>query len=269
MHIFQQTHQTHQTSMIPFPILLPIYFRVVFLRCQTSSPTTISYAMKFLILLLLLQTASSRKFSFSKKRGRGKLPANGEANISVAASRRYIGSISSQRIVDKIFDGADTNHDGCVNFSEVYELVLKFYITINRQAPIPPPTRKIVLQLFLNADTSHNNRLSREEFKGLVNILARSAVARVTAHKLVTLLGAPLLAEYVMRTFTGARILPRVAEFLVPDCYKAKILPIITSHAFCRTLLVLILVSTLGNVVMDTVNWVLNSGLGARTMMNR
>jgi hypothetical protein len=219
--------------------------------------------MKLFMRFLVFQTLSASKFSRLNRRGKQTtLPVNGNADLSVAASRRDIGFVSRQRIVDKIFDGADSNHDGSVDFSEVYELVLKFYITINQQAPIPPPSKKRVLQLFLNADTSHNNRLNREEFKGVVNILASRAVARVTAHKLVTLVGAPLLAEYLLRAFTGVSFLPRFAEFLVPDQYEAKILPVITSHAFCRTLLVIILVSTLGNFVMKTVNFLLDLKLG-------
>ena len=219
--------------------------------------------MKLIMFLLIFQTISARKlFGLNRRGQKTRPPLNGNADLSVAASRRGIGFVSSQRIADNIFDGADTNHDGSVDFSEVYELVLKFYITINQQAPIPPPSKKRVLQLFLNADNSHNNRLNREEFKGLVNILASRAVARLTAHKLVTLVGAPLMAEYVLRTFTGVSILPRVAKFAVPDRYEAKILPIITSHAFCRTVLVIILVSTLGNFVMTTVNYLLDVRLG-------
>jgi EF hand len=221
--------------------------------------------MKTFILLLLFRTAKSKGIFLSKQRSRGELVSHGnslEQLSSASSRRRIVGLVSSQKMLDKIFDGADTNHDGSVNFSEVYELVLKFYISINRQAPIPPPSKKRILQLFLNADTSHNNRLSREEFQGLANLLAGGAVARVTAHKLVTLFGAPLLAESLMRTFTGTGILPRVAHVLVPDRYKAKILPTITSHAFCRTVLVIVLVSTLGNVVLTFVNWVLNLRLG-------
>ncbi len=220
--------------------------------------------MKLFILLQLIQAANSKGMFVSKRGARGE-PSQRDASVhlSAASSRRHIfGLVSSQCILDKIFDGADTNHDGSVNFSELYELVLKFYISINRQAPVPPPSKKRVLQLFLNANTSHNNRLSREEFLGLANLLAGGAVVRVTAHKLVTLVGAPLLAETLMHTFTGTGILKRVAIFLVPDGYKAKILPIITSHAFCRTVLVIVLVSTLGNVVLDSVNWVLHLRLG-------
>ena len=220
--------------------------------------------MKLFILLQLFQTANSKGIFVSRRGARGN-PSQLDASVYLAAPsprRHIVGFVSSQSILDKIFDGADTNHDGSVNFSEVYELVLKFYISINRQAPVPPPSKKRVLQLFLNADTSQNNRLSREEFQGLANLLAGGAVVRVTAHKLVTLVGAPLLAETLMHTFTGAGILKRVANFLVPNGYKAKILPIITSHAFCRTVLVIVLVSTLGNVVLDCVNWVLHLRLG-------
>jgi len=201
---------------------------------------------------LLFQHTSSLRFSVLKR------PVRGKQEQKKKASRRHIDLVASQRLVDKIFDNADTNHDGTVNFSEVYELVLKFYIQINRQAPINPPSRKRVFQLFLNADTSRNRRLNREEFKGLANLLAKGAVVRVIAHKLVTLVGAPLLAESIIHTLTGTSILPEVVNFIVPNRYKAKILPIITSYAFCRTVLVIILVCTLGNVVLNCVNLILH-----------
>lgn len=215
-----------------------------------------------LVYFFLFQVVTSRKFSGIKRRNRGELPKDGESDLSAAASRGHIGFVSSRRLVDKIFDGADTNKDGTVNFYEVYELVLKFYISINQQAPIPPPSKKRVLQLFLNADTSHDNRLNREEFHGLANILARRAVTRVAAHKLLTLVGAPLLAEYLIRKFTGVSIMPKIAEALVPDRYEEKVMPVVTSPAFCRTLLIIVLVATLGNVVMNMVNKILDLRLG-------
>lgn len=185
-----------------------------------------------------------------------------DVDLSAAATRRHIAIVSSERIVNKIFDEADTNRDGSVSFREVYELVLKIYITINQQAPIPPPSKQRVLQLFLNADTTHNNKLNREEFKGLANILARRAISRVIAHKLVTLVGAPLLAAYFMNFFTGREWLPKLAAALVPNRYHDRILPVITSTAFCRTGLIIVLVSTLGNIVMNSVNLILDLSLG-------
>jgi hypothetical protein len=160
------------------------------------------------------------------------------------------------RFAQKIFDNADTNKDGSVSFSEVYELILQLYVNINRQAPIPPPSRGKVLQLYLDADKSHDNRLSREEFGGIARAVGRRALSRLIAHKLVTLIGAPLLAEYLVRTFAAKEWVQRMAEAIVPNRFNERILPVITSKAFGRTVLNVLLVATLGNIVLSTVNMI-------------
>jgi hypothetical protein len=165
------------------------------------------------------------------------------------------------RFLEKLFDDADTNRDGSIAFAEVYELVLKMYIKINNQAPIPPPSRKKVLQLYLDADTSNDDRLTKDEFKGLAKTLGRRALSRLVAHKLVTLVGAPILAEYLVRTLAGKEWLPRMAEGLVPKRFHERLLPAIKSRVFCRTVLIVVLVETLGNIVIFIVNWVLDMSM--------
>jgi hypothetical protein len=165
------------------------------------------------------------------------------------------------RFLEKLFDDADTNRDGSIDFSEVYELVLKMYIKINNQAPIPPPSRKTLLLLYLDADTSNNDRLNKDEFKGLAKTLGRRALSRLVAHKLVTLVGAPILAEYLVRTLAGKEWLPSMMAELVPKRFHERILPAITSTAFCRTVLIVVLVATLGNLVIFIVNWVLDMSM--------
>jgi len=166
-----------------------------------------------------------------------------------------------ERFVDKLFDDADTNHDGSVSYAETYALILKIYVHLNRQAPIPPPNRKKVLQLFWEADQVPNRKLSREEFHGLAKTVGRRALSRLLAHKLVTLLGAPLLAAYLVRLLSGKEWLPELASTIVPQRFHEKVLPVVTSKAFCRTVLIVALVATLGNIVMKTVNWILDLNL--------
>jgi hypothetical protein len=174
---------------------------------------------------------------------------------------RLLNGSRFDRVVQKLFDDADTNKDGNVNFSELYELVLKMYVFINRQAPIPPPSRGKVLQLYLDADKSHTTVLSREEFGGIAHTLARRALSRLIAHKLVTIIGAPLLAEYLVHTLATKHWLQRMAEAIVPIRFHERILPVITSKAFCRSVLIVLLVATLGNIVMSTVNMILDMAL--------
>jgi hypothetical protein len=162
------------------------------------------------------------------------------------------------RVVQNIFDDADTNNDGSISFGECYELVLKLYIKINRQAPIPPPTRKTVLQLYQKNDTNRNKRLSRNEFTALAQVLGGRAATRLAAHKFVTLVCAPLLAEFLVRQLTGRKWLPELAIWIVPDRYELKVLPIITSKAVMRTVIMIGLMGTLGNFIIGTVNWILD-----------
>jgi hypothetical protein len=164
-------------------------------------------------------------------------------------------------MVNKIFDDADSNKDGTISFAECYELVLKLYININRQAPIPPPSRRIVHQLFIKEDISRDQRLQREEFGKLARCLGSRAATRLAAHKVVTLIGAPLLAAYVVRQLTGKEWLPEFAAWVVPDSLEEKVLPVITSKNFCRTVLIVILVSTLGNFIFKNINWILDKSL--------
>jgi hypothetical protein len=165
------------------------------------------------------------------------------------------------RMVNKIFDDADSNKDGSISFAECYELVLNLYININRQAPIPPPSRRTVHQLFIKEDISRDQRLQREEFKKLARVLGSRAATRLAAHKVVTLIGAPLLAAYVVRRLTGKEWLPAFAAWVVPDSLEEKVLPVITSKNFCRTVLIVIFVSTLGNFIFRNINWILDKSL--------
>ena len=224
----------------------------------------------FLILNLLQCTVRTASLSTSvlhnKPRKVRKTPLRsskqttgiGTQALSEAAKSRYIRFVSRERLIDKIFDEADTNHDGSVDFDEVYELVLKILIAVNRKVPIPPPSRQHAMKLFINADRTHNNKLSREEFRGLANLMIRRLVLRVIAHKLVTVVGAPVLTELVLRASIGIDWLPKLATNLVPKPWEKRLLPVLLSSTFWRTVLLVIFVSTLGNLVIETFNWVLD-----------
>jgi hypothetical protein len=159
-----------------------------------------------------------------------------------------------ERFLQKLYDESDSNQDGSISFDEAYELMLKMYIKINQQAPIPPPTRGAAFKLYHRADKDGSNSISRDEFKWLANILFERALSRLVAHKAVTLFGAPFLAEFTLRKLAGLEWLPQLAEMIVPVRFHEKVLPTITSATFGRMVLLVVLVSTLGNAVLSMVN---------------
>jgi hypothetical protein len=99
------------------------------------------------------------------------------------------------KFVDHLFDETDTNNDGTISFDEAYVGFLLLYIQLNRRAPIPPPSRDKALLLFLQADIDNSNVLNREQYGLLLQKMVRRAFFRLSSHKLVTWVGAPLLAE--------------------------------------------------------------------------
>mmetsp|Transcript_41030 Transcript_41030/g.98920 ORF Transcript_41030/g.98920 Transcript_41030/m.98920 type:complete len:222 (+) Transcript_41030:28-693(+) len=162
-----------------------------------------------------------------------------------------------ERYIDKVFANADSNQDGMINFSEVYELVLKIYVQLNRQAPVPAPSRETVMQVYNNSDKNKDKYLTRDEFGVLVKVVSKRAFIRVTTMKLMKVVGAPLLAEYLIRTLAGKKWLSELAATLVPAQYQEKVLPVISSRGFCRAVLIVLFVVTLGNFVLGIVDMIL------------
>lgn len=198
------------------------------------------------------------------------IPVPSEASKQFAVARTFVtqktqetfhGTSRFDKLITKLFDDADRNRDGKITFQECYALVLKIYIYINRQAPIPPPTRKAVRCLFDHYDENRNNAVSREEFTALAHVLGRRAIFRVATHKTVQIVGAPIFAVYTVRRLKDKKWIPKVAEALVPRPLHKKVLPVVTSQPFCRTVLVVSFVTTLGNIATRGVNVILRGTL--------
>jgi hypothetical protein len=115
--------------------------------------------------------------------------------------------------------------------------------------------------MFVSKDVTRNKRLSRDEFMEMAKLLGRRFFVRLTVHKLITLLAAPIFAEYLVRRFTGTAWLHEFAVWVVPDRFEDRVLPVVTTQAFCRTVLIVIFVATLGNIVISAVNTILDSAL--------
>ena len=159
--------------------------------------------------------------------------------------------------MESLFEEADENGDGSISFEEVYERVLLFYIKLNQKAPIPPPSKQRVKLMYQVADWSHNRRLDKKEFQALAGTLAARGYFRLVAHKFVTVIVAPILANHVVNRLASSK------KFGVRDLYAnfvAKYVPpkfvdTISSVEFWKTIVTILAVSQLGNLVLDIVNW--------------
>ena len=86
-------------------------------------------------------------------------------------------------------------------------------------------------------------------------------MSRLLANRVLTLICAPLLAEYLVRSLSGKEWILNLTKLVIPNKYQHQIIPTITSRTFCRTILIILLVETLGDVVLGIVDWALNKSL--------
>jgi len=119
------------------------------------------------------------------------------------SQRRRNGAVS--RHIETIFEEADTNHDGSVEIDEAYTLVLKMYVHINRQAPVPPPTPAEVQKAFETADADRDGRLDRSEFRRLMLFFYARNSTRIIVFRAFRHLLAPLLAFQTFATVSWIR----------------------------------------------------------------
>ena len=139
---------------------------------------------------------------------------------------------SLEAAASRIFDEADVNDDGVVDAKEAYELVLKLYCWINRRAPLQPPTKDVMEQLFLQADVDSNGKLSREEFTGFCRELSGRAAVRIVGFNAIRFGVAPIIAAKL------------AADWLLPG----------VDPALEQTALTIIFIAFLGNIALATVD---------------
>ena len=208
-------------------------------------------------LLTPLATAVSRLKPPSRP-GFARTNKSSVVNVGSARKRR---SSRWDCYLTRLYQEADLNHDGRISFDECYERVLLFYIKLNRQAPIPPPSRSTLLGLYSKADRNHSSSLSEEEFKDLASTLASRGATRLLAHKLVTLLVAPWLATtavHFIATAASLQPLRRSWHHAVERSVPHRLAQATRSRSFWKTVVLIFTVSRLGNVVLEGVNWCLN-----------
>ena len=177
------------------------------------------------------------------------------ANTLVAPPRPR-GLICRQ--YDKVFEAADTNRDGLVDEREVYEMVLKVCITLNRQAPINPPSSEAVMAVYRESDKDRDGKLNKKEFQLLAATVFIGGIGRVLAHKLISLLVSPLLAAEIVRQLDGLPWLVTIGKRLVPSTLHAKVL----NRRFCQTALTVAFVAFLGSWVLNLLDMLGNAWYG-------
>ena len=159
------------------------------------------------------------------------------------------------RYSSKLFDDADSNHDGSVSPDEVYELILKFYIKVNQKAPIPPPSRERVMKLFDQSDTDRTGRLQLVEFQRLLRTMYARASSRVLAYKVVSILFAPVLSISLINFIQGKTYLKELFNALLPEKTPKKITNLLTKESLWVTMFTMILVKNLGGLILGFVDW--------------
>lgn len=171
---------------------------------------------------------------------------------------------SMDQFHQQLFEDADINGDGFVSIPEAYEFVLQMYISLNRHAPVMPPSRDKVAELFLDFDSNRQDRgLNQSEFIQLVQHFSQRAVSTVAASRWVTVVGAPLLTEGVLRVMM---LLHEKSSTMATMKMIQTILPqFVTSITFLRSILLVFFATTLADIVLATVNWILDLTTPAAT----
>lgn len=185
-----------------------------------------------------------------------------ERGLTEALSRRSLlwdRPQSWDRQLTQVYHDADLNRDGSITFDECYERLLRFYIKLNQQAPIPPPDRAAVRQLYQRADWNHNRRLNLEEFKQLAVVLIERAYVRLLVHKLVTILIGPFLATTLVHELATRTTLQPLRTTVATFLKEQTVLPgalaaTLQSPHFWKTVVLIFTVSHLGNMVLHVAN---------------
>lgn len=164
-------------------------------------------------------------------------------------------SLRFRHYISRLFhEAADVNKDGTISFDECYQTLLLFYTYLNQYAPIPPPKRERVLELYKSADWDSRSGLQESEFQLLAGALASRATLRVGLYKAVTWIVAPLFTSFLVQQLEGTKVVDECRSALVsrewiPEMVKTK--------SFWVTALLVANVSNLGMLVLYLLDEVL------------
>lgn len=120
---------------------------------------------------------------------------------------------------------------------------------MNRQAPVPVPSRARVMELFRRADTSKTGRLDIGEFRRLVRTLYARVSTRILALKVVKMFFAPACAVALTGYLKGQDWLT------VPKQHLPTFLePLLSNEAVWSSVLTLLFVIGLSDLALKTID---------------
>mmetsp|Transcript_5299 Transcript_5299/g.8708 ORF Transcript_5299/g.8708 Transcript_5299/m.8708 type:complete len:323 (+) Transcript_5299:167-1135(+) len=235
-----------------------------------------SFPVPGFVVKKISKTSTQPKFVWeqtrrARRRHRQQMPdAFDSIQTSWRRRKNLLGLFRPNRPLDRVsqqlFDDADVNGDGWITVTEAYEFVLQMYIVMNRHAPLSPPSRSKVEQLFYEYDNNRHDRgLNKDEFMQLLQHFTQRAASTMVAHQWVTLVGAPLLTEGVLRFVRPVFQKCDPLKLLVQTALPSRLMPIVTSITFLRSILLLFFATTLADIVLATVNWILDLTTPAAT----
>ena len=190
---------------------------------------------------------------FPGKRNVNKASATAKEKASKQKAVRSLGFLSGY--VTKLFNEADSNHDGAISPDEVYDLVLKFYVKVNRQAPVPAPSRERVMTLFNNADVTHSGKLDIHEFRRLVRTLYARVSSRIVAFKVVKILFAPILAIRLVDMLKGTPIVIGLFDKVIHETTPGWIGEVVAKETVWSSVFTLLCVIGLGNTALSVIDF--------------
>lgn len=190
---------------------------------------------------------------FPGKRNVNKGSVTAKEKSSKNQAVRSLGLLSSY--VTKLFNEADSNKDGAISPDEVYELVLKFYVKVNRQAPVPAPSRERVMTLFNNADVTHSGKLDIHEFRRLVRTLYARVSSRIVAFKVVKILCAPILAIRLVDILKGTPMVVGLFDKFIHDTTPSWIAGVVTKETVWSSVFTLLCVIGLGKTALRVIDF--------------
>ena len=220
-------------------------------------------ADKFVILVLMMVTSSvnCRQFGglqqpLALQLSRGGAAIGTSQTESKTSSTYYLTNNPLLRKVckytDELFDKLDENSDGVLSFDEVYEIMLLVSIKVNRQAPIPPPTKETARILFKMSDLDKSGKLTKDELKKIVLLSMPRTTARLVSHKILSLAVAPMLALKTVAALDGNVWFEELGKKWVPEEFHH----IVLTKDFWKLALTVAFVSVLGSLVIEGISWV-------------